>query len=195
MKHYHYIAVALLAASAWIATRKIDRDSSGEHGAPAAAGTHSMASDHSAASIPGLSHTTRKHGARSEKQIAAVSPNEQVLDPFWASLDALYANPDEPQKQHAMEVLREHWLTACHHPQGREKLKEFFQSGPAGVVNELLFDVSAAQHPLQASLWRAAAERDDSEINSAILLHLEQQSGETFDDIASALSWAENRKM
>lgn len=194
MKHYYYtIAGILLTLSAWITIEKSHTISSDGHVTQSNVSHEKMMQHRSSTSTQERSDSLSKTESRSPELIANAHYNERVQERFLASIDALYLDIDEPLKQQSMEALREHLQAAYHLPYASEKLKEFFQSGPADIVNELLFDVSEIQHPMQASLLRAAAERNDSQINDAILLHLEQQSGETFDDIDSALSWASNK--
>jgi hypothetical protein len=193
MKRHYYIAGILLAISAWIAIQKAHNSSSEENVTQFPMTNKKMPLHRSSAATIGRADAAKKNAVSSSEHIAETQYNEQERARFMASIDALYTNTDELQKQQGMEVLRENLHSVSHLPDASEKLKEFFRLGPADIVNELLFDVSEITHPIQASLWRAAAERNDSHINSAILLHLEQQSGETFDNINSALSWASNK--
>lgn len=194
MKHYYYaIAGILLTLSAWITMEKSHTISSDDHVTQSNVSHEKVMQNRSSTSTQERSDSLTKTKSRSPELIANAQYNERVQEQFLASIDALYSDTDEPQKQQAMEAFREHLQAVYHLPYASEKLKEFFESGPADIVNELLFDVSEIQHPMQASLLRAAAKRNDSQINSAILLHLEQQSGETFDDIDSALSWTSNK--
>ena len=193
MKRYYYIAGILLAISAWMAIQQSYNSSSEENVTQLPMSNKKMILHRSSASTIGRADAAKKNGTNSSERIAETQYNEQMRERLMASLDALYTNTDELQKQQAMEVLRENLQSSSHLPYASEKLKDFFRVGPADIVNELLFDVTEITHPIQASLWRAAAERNDRQINSSILLHLEQQSGEIFDDIDSALSWASNK--